>query len=186
MASSRKKVILRRANSTPDASIVHGYLPPTGFITGTGRAAVLELLDLEGRVVPIPLLEVRMVSFVREFNTGDHVNPERLLRKTFLARPRAEGLQLRITFHDGDILEGLATNDLSLLDTALEDAGIQFAPPDTRANTQRIYVPRSAIADLVIVATIGPARSKPVTAKSKEQTLQEDLFSDLPPNSRPN
>ena len=187
MASSRKKVILRRTNGTAEPTIVHGYLPPTGFVTGSGRTAVLELLDLEGRVVPIPLREVRMVSFVREFNTGDHTNPERLLRKTFLARPRAEGLQLRLTFHDGDVLEGLATNDLSLLDGALEDAGIQFAPPDTRSNTQRIYVPRIAIAELTIVATIGPARSKPVSAaKSTKPSLQEDLFGDLPPNSRPN
>ncbi len=187
MASSRKKVILRRTNGTSEATIVPGYLPPSGFVSGTGRAAVLELLDLDGRVVPIPLREVRMVSFVREFNTGDHTNPERLLRKTFLARPRAEGLQLRVTFHDGDILEGLATNDISLLDAALEDAGIQMAPPDTRSNTQRIYIPRAAIADLTILATIGAARSKPVTAaKSATQTVQEDLFSDLPPNSRPN
>ncbi len=111
-----------------DAAIVHGYLPPTGFVTGTGRTAVLELLDLEGRVVPIPLREVRMVSFVREFNTGDHVNPERLLRKTFLARPRAEGLQVRITFHDGDVLEGLATNDISLLDCRARRRGHPVRP----------------------------------------------------------
>jgi hypothetical protein len=186
MASSRKKVILRRTNGSAETTIVPGYLPPSGFVSGSGRAAVLELLDLEGRVVPIPLREVRMVCFVREFNTADRVNPEHLHRKTFLARPRAEGLQLRLTFHDGDILEGLATNDISLLDSALEDAGIQFAPPDTRSNTQRIYVPRASIADLVIVATIGPARSKPVTAKPAKPSLQEDLFGDLPPNSRPN
>ena len=155
------------------------------FVTGTGRMAVLELLDLDGRVVPIPLREVRMVSFVRDFNSADRVNPERLLRKTFLARPRAEGLQLRITFHDGDVLEGLATNDISLLDAALEDAGVQIAPPDIRSNTQRIYIPRAAIAEMVVVATIGQARTRPTAAKSTS-SLQEDLFGDLPPNSRPN
>ena len=185
MASSRKKVILRRLNGTAEPAIVPGYLPLSGFVSGSGRAAMLELLDLEGRVVPIPLREVRMVSFVREFNTGDRTSPERLLRKTFLARPRAEGLQIRITFHDGDVLEGMATNDVSLLDSALEDSGIHFAPPDTRSNTQRIYVPRAAIADLTVLATIGPGRSKPTPA-AKKPSLQEDLFSDLPPNSRPN
>jgi hypothetical protein len=186
MASSRKKVILRRTIGTSPATIVPGYLPQSGFVSGSGRSAVLELLDLDGHVVPIPLREVRMVSFVRDFNPADRVNPERLLRKTFLARPRAEGLQLRITFHDGDILEGLATNDLSLLDSAVDDAGIQVAPPDTRSNTQRIYIPRTSIAELVVVATIGQARTKPAPAAKPTQTVQEDLFSDLPPNSRPN
>jgi len=185
MASSRKKVILRRISSTSPATIVPGYLPSSGFVTGSGRAAVLELLNLEGHVVSIPLREIRMVSFVRDFNPADRVNPERLLRKTFLARPRAEGLQLRVTFHDGDVLEGLASNDITLLDFAADDAGLQMAPPDTRSNTQRIYIPRTSIAELVVVATIGQARPKPAPAKSTP-TTQEDLFGDLPSNSRPN
>ncbi|HEY0307231.1 MAG TPA: hypothetical protein VGB94_03665 [Acidobacteriaceae bacterium] len=186
MASSRKKVILRRINGTSSATIVPGYLPQSGFVTGSGSAAVLELLDLDGHVLPIPLREVRMVSFVRDFNPSDRINPERLLRKTFLARPRAEGLQLRITFHDGDVLEGLAANDISLLDSAADDAGLQMAPPDTRSNTQRIYIPRTSIAELVVVATIGQARPKQAPAAKPTQTVQEGLFDDLPSNSRPN
>jgi len=187
MASSRKKVIIRRADSSPSGAILHGYLPLNGFVRGQGRSAMLEMLDLEGRVVPIPLREIKMVSYVRDFNLADHVNPEHLLRKTFLARPRSEGLQLRILFRDGDLLEGLATNDISLLDAALEDAGIHIVPPDTRANTQRIYIPRSAIAELTVIATIGPPRGRPAAApRTTTSTAQDDLFSTLPPNSRPN
>jgi hypothetical protein len=127
-----------------------------------------------------------MVSFVRDFNLADRTNPERLLRRSFQARPRTEGLQLRLTFHDGDTLEGLAANDLSLLDTAMEDAGLQMAPPDTRANTQRIYIPRAAIAELQILATIGPHRRPAPTAQKSTIPEQEDLFTQLPPTTRPN
>jgi hypothetical protein len=169
----------------PGADILNGYLAPSGFVTGSGRAATLELLDLDGRVQPIPLREVKMVSFVRDFNLADRLNPERILRRTFLARPRAEGLQIRITFHDGDTLEGLAAPDLSLLETAIDDAGIHFAPPDTRANTQRIYVPRSAIASFIILAVIGPSRARKAAAAAAAAE-QDDLFSSLPPNSRIN
>jgi len=187
MASGHKKVILRRLRShMPGADILNGYLAPSGFVTGSGRSAVLELLDLDGRVQPIPLREIKMVSFVRDFNLADRLNPERLLLRSFQSRPRAEGLQLRITFHDGNTLEGLAPLDLSLLDSACDDAGLQFAPPDTRANTQRIYVPRAAIASLQVLAVIGPSRARKAAAAAAAAAEQEDLFTSLPPNSRIN
>ena len=76
----------------------------------------MHLLDLSGRVQPVPLPDVKYVSYVRDFNTADNVHPERLMRRTFLARPRTEGLWLRLTLRDGDRIEGLAPLDLSLAD----------------------------------------------------------------------
>ena len=57
----------------------------------------IELLDLSGRVIPLLLNDIRHICYVREFNLHDTVNPERLTRRTFLARPRTEGLWLRMT-----------------------------------------------------------------------------------------
>jgi hypothetical protein len=48
-------------------------------------------------------------------------------------------------------LEGLAANDRTLV----EGAGLLLTPPDTRSNTQRIYVPRAAIQSLGVVGLIG-------------------------------
>ena len=50
-------------------------------------------------------------------------------------------------------MEGLAANDRSLV----EGAGLLLTPPDTRSNTQRIYVPRQAIQSLEVVSLIGAA-----------------------------
>ena len=78
---------------------------------------------------------------------------------------------MRLTLQDGDELEGLAANDRSLVD----GAGLLLTPPDTRSNTQRIYVPRQAIQTLDVLSLIGAASRK--RAESPEPTgEQRDLF----------
>jgi hypothetical protein len=37
------------------------------------------------------MLEVKWICFVRDFQSGDANQPERLLRKTFVTRPRSQG-----------------------------------------------------------------------------------------------
>src|SRR5205823_14050842 len=98
-----------------------------------------------------------------------------------------EGLWLRMTFRGADILEGLAPTDLALLDDAINDAGLHVTPPDTRSNTQRVYVPRTSLAELQLLAVITtPSRRKPLPAASVP-SMQEDLFEKLiPPGTRPN
>jgi hypothetical protein len=173
MAPSRKKVILRRLDNTH----LPGYLPAGGFLTREPTPA-LEFLDLAGRILPIPLAEVKLVSYVRDFNLDDPVNPERLTRTTFLSRPRNEGLWLRITFAAGDQLEGLAPLDATLLDALVDDAGLFLTPPglsgpgDTRTNTQRVFVPRPAIAALQLLSVITtPSRAPRTTKPTDPQPL---------------
>lgn len=154
MASGRKKVIVRMMGR----GIAAGYLPLAGIVAGES----VELLDLEGRVVPLALAGVKTICYVRDFNLDDPVNPERLTRKAFQARPRIEGLWLRITFADGDQFEGLAPIDRGLLDGIVEDRGIYLVPPDIRSNTQRVFVPHAAIAEMQLLAVVTtPSKTKP-------------------------
>lgn len=174
MSSSQKKVIVRRFLG----ELLHGYLPPSRFVQG----GEVTLLDLQGRIVGVPLAEIKTISFVRDFNVNDLTNPERLQRRTFLPRPRGEGLWLRLAFRQGgDLLEGLAPSDLSLLSDLAVDAGLQFAPPDLRSNTQRIYVPFAAIAELTLLAVItSPSKRKALLNRQlepgQETPAQETLF----------
>jgi hypothetical protein len=197
MSSAHKKVIVRRFLG----DTVPGYLPLSRFVrnrtSGKPEDRALDLLDLSGRILSIPLSEIKYVSYVRDFNLNDSVNPERLTRRTFLARPRTEGLWLRLTFRNApgaspstttepEQFEGLAPLDLSLADDLVDDAGLFLIPPDIRSNTQRIYIPRAAITDLQLLAVITtPSRRKPAPSSSTP-TLQDDLFRSLPPSSRPN
>jgi hypothetical protein len=180
MSTSRKKVIVRRFSG----DTLPGYLPHATFVKNQS----LDLLDLSGRILSLPLNDIKTVSYVRDFNLSDPVNPERLTRRTFLARPRSEGLWVRMTFRSGDLMEGLAPTDRTLLDALVDDAGLFLTPPDTRSNTQRLYVPRAALTELQLLAVITtPSRRQPLPGKPSKENLQDELFHlPLDPGSRPN
>ena len=172
MPDSRKKVIVRTLGNL----LRPGYLPLSGLLDPA--ATSVTLLDLEARILPIPLASVRHIAYVRDFNLNDNSDPERLTRRTFLARPRTEGLWLRLTLPGPEVFEGLAPLDLSLLDMLHQDRGLFLIPPDIRSNTQRLYVPRTAILDLRLLAVItNPSKPKPAKHPHKlPNTLQDNLF----------
>ena len=176
MSSTQKKAVLRMH----DGNWLAGYLPASGFIRRAVSPDALEVLDLSARRQVIPLASLKWACFVRDFNSGETTNPERLLRTTFSGRPRLAGLWLRMTLKDETILEGMAANDLTLLDPA----GILVTPPDTRSNTQRIFLPRTTIVELNVVAVIGGAavaadkRKPPASARQ-----QGDLFPAVTPKA---
>jgi hypothetical protein len=162
MPSSRKKVIVRKLSR----DWVAGYLPAEGFV----RAGRIEMLGLDGKVTELAVEQIKWVCFVRDFSSGDVSNPERLLRKTFAGRPRAAGLFVRARLSDGDVIEGLAANDLSLLSSN----GLALTPPDIRGNTQRLWIPGSSVVEMEVVAVIGAAKLK--AAKPSSGDAQETLF----------
>ena len=166
MASQRKPVIVRKFSRDWCA----GY---AGASFGQD-AAELEILDLNGKVVRIGWEQIKWVCYVRDLpstsSPGDTANPERLVQKRFSTRPRTAGVWIRMTLTDGEHLEGLAANDKSLI----EGAGILLTPPDTRSNTQRIYVPRMAIESLEVVGLIGASRKSP--EQQRAASHQPDLF----------
>ena len=163
MTSSRKKAVVRRFSR----DWISGYLSAENFLSGD----TLELLALDGKVTAIGIGQIKWVCFVRDFNSGEVANPERLLRKTFAGRPRSEGLFIRIRMTDGDLLEGIASNDRSLLDAQ----GVFLTPPDIRSNTQRLWIPASSIEELEVVAVIGGTAKKKAPAPPVDDS-QERLF----------
>ena len=165
MGSLRKPVIVRKFSR-------EWYAGYAGVSFGQDRET-LEVLDQTGKVLTIGWEAVKWVCYVRDFPTSqsDLGNPERLLQKRFSVRPRTSGLWLRMTLNDGDELEGLAANDRSLV----EGAGLLLTPPDTRSNTQRIYVPRQAIQRLEVVSLIG-AGGRKRKAGAAGGDVQPELF----------
>lgn len=161
MSSERKPVIVRRL--TQELSM--GY---AGARFGQDSTE-LEILDLQGKVIHIAWDQIKWVCYVRDLpaDPAGAIAPERLQHKRFAIRPRTPGVWLRLTLSDGDELEGLAANDLSLL----EGAGLMLTPPDTRSNTQRIYIPRQAIASLEVAGVIGlAARPRAATPAAQPQS----------------
>ncbi|HUM04788.1 MAG TPA: hypothetical protein VLT90_04965 [Terriglobales bacterium] len=156
MPSTHKKVIVRKT----DRDSVSGYVSPANFVVD-GK---LELLNTAGNVVAIDLKDIRAVYFVREFSDS-----EVLSRKTFTTRPRTEGLWVRLKFKDSEVIEGIMPNDLSINPAD----GYLITPPDLRSNTQRIFVPRTSLNALTVLAVIGAARRR---RKGPPDTRQVPMF----------
>jgi hypothetical protein len=164
MASVRKPVIVRKFSRDWCAGYAAAVFGPD--------TSELEILDQSGKVLRIAWDQVKWVCYVRDFPTSsaDQANPERLIHKRFSIRPRTAGLWLRMTLTDGEELEGLAANDRSLI----EGAGLLLTPPDTRSNTQRIYIPRQAIQTLEVVSLIGAAGRKRVPTPPQTELFSQD------------
>ena len=135
--STRKRVVVRKL----DKGLVKGFLDPKGYLTSD-----LEVLDREGRLVHIPMVEVKGVFFVRDFEG----NPDRAERKVFRSRPRLAGLWVRMTFKDTEVLEALLANNL--LD--LDPLGYLVTPPDVYSNNLRIFIPRTALTGMEVLGVI--------------------------------
>jgi hypothetical protein len=155
MASTHKKVIVRKL----DRDTVSGYVGPNFIVDGK-----LEMLNAAGNVVSIDLKDIKGVYFVRAFNDTDG-----LVRKTFTTRPRTEGLWVRLRFRDNEVVEGMMPNEL----TQVTAEGFLINPPDARSNTQRIFIPRSAVSQLTVLAVIGGRKGR---AKTAEGTAQVAMF----------
>ncbi len=156
-ASTHKKVVVLLHDRTP----LRGYLNPTGL----GRVEELDLLTQEGAHRPVALEDVKSIYFVRDFTEG--FEPE---RKAFFSRPKLEGLWVRLKFRDGDGIEGIVSNDL--LDLLVN--GIQLTPPDLHGNSLRMFIPRTALAEMKVLGVVGVARRVPRPAAA----IQPKLFSE--------
>ncbi len=153
-SSSHKKVFVE----TFEGRTVPGYVTPAHL----GRAEGLELLNVNGEVELIELERVRTVYFVNDFQ--DKFLPE---RKSFLSRPKLDGLWVRVKYRDEEILEGVVANDL----VALLDRGVNLVPPDPGTNCTRVFIPRPAIAEMTVLGVVGIARRTPARPAAGQPTL---------------
>ena len=152
--STHKKVIVELLDKT----LVREYLNPAK-LTAQAQPEI-DLLTQHGSHENVPLGKVRAVYFVR--NLADDIDLE---RRSFLSRPKLDGLWVKLRFQDGDSLEGVIPNDL----LSFLDHGIQITPPDFNSNTDRVYVPRGALTELTVLGVVGIARRKPVAAAEATQ-----------------
>ncbi len=144
---TRKKVVVLLLDRTP----LKGYLNPAN-LPGTDS---IDLLTPDGEHQAVPASEIKAIYFVDDLNLP--YEPE---RKSFLSRPKLEGLWLKLTFRDRETLEGIVVNEL----LEILDRGLQFIPPDLHGNCSRVYVPRSALTEVKVLGVVGAAKRIPRVA----------------------
>jgi hypothetical protein len=144
-----------------------GYVNPQGL----GQGEAIDLLTRDGEHEEIRARDVKAVHFVKEF--VEAFEPD---RKTFLSRPKLDGLWVRLRFRDQDEMEGLVPNDLlDLLDT-----GVRLTPPDLHGNTLWVFIPRTALAEMKVLGVVGVARrtTREKVAGARAAAVQPKLFSE--------
>ncbi len=139
-----------------DRTHLRGYLNPARL----ENSDTIDLLTPDGEHQAVPLKDVRSVYFVREFT--ENFEPE---RKVFLSRPKLDGLWVRLKFLDDETIEGVVPNDL----LALLDYGVQITPPDLHGSSLRIFIPRTALAEMTVLGVVGIARRKPAQPPAAAQ-----------------
>jgi hypothetical protein len=153
-SSTHKKVVVALSDRTD----VPGYLNPSRLRPNEP----IDLLTREGEHRTLPIESVRCIYFVKDFS--EKYEPE---RKAFLSRPKLDGLWVRLTFRDKSTLEGVAPNDL----LQLLDFGVQITPPDLNGTALRIFVPRTALAEVTVLGVVGVARRQPTAAGATQPRL---------------
>ena len=155
-SSTNKKVQIWRF----DRDLLSGFVNPLTYLTGSG----VELLSLSGMASIVPFGEIKRVHFVKDFDPLG--KPP--VRNSFLTRPKMDGLWVRLLFKDGDALEGVLSSNLM----QLEPQGFTIVPPDYSYNNQRIFVPKSALAEMQVLGVVG----SPLRRKRKPVKNQIGLF----------
>jgi hypothetical protein len=152
-ASTTKKALIRRY----DRETLAGYVNPASFLQPDG----VELLSDQGRASIVPYPEIKLVSFVKEFEgTAD---PQ---RQVFLTRPKMAGLWVNLRFRDGGVLEGIIPNNLM----QLEAGGFTVIPPDSFGNQQRVWAPRSSLLAVEVLGVVGsPLKKRKAKPTAREQ-----------------
>jgi hypothetical protein len=151
-ASTHKKAIVFLLDGTR----AQAYLNPTVL----GQSDAVELLTSDGEYLTMPLSKVKSIHFVREFT-----NHQPAERKTFLSRPKLEGLWVRCLFRDKDSIEGIVANNL----VEIAEHGLRLTPPDLHGNTLWIFIPRTALSEVKVLGVVGIARRQPAAAASASQ-----------------
>src|SRR5688572_789621 len=152
-ASTAKKVLIRRFDREPLTGFVnaHGYLQPGG----------VELLTPGGTVSVVPYEEIKVVYFVKDFDSSEE--PE---RKIFNTRPKMNGLWVRMLLRDGEMMDGILSNDL----LQLAPGGFTLVPPDTSSNNQKLFVPRAALTQMHVLGVVG----SPLTHRKKKPPVPKE------------
>ncbi len=158
--TTNKKVLLARF----DRETLAGFIQVPGAFGAEG----IELLTTQGAILRIPYGDAKVVCYVRDFETGETWRDHR----SFSTRPKTGGLWVRLLFRDGDSMEGLIPNNLM----QIEPQGFSIVPPDPTFQNQRIFVPRTALADVQVLGVIGSPLKRRAKKVEKDEG-QLEMFS---------
>lgn len=135
-----------------------------GFVDSGNQfeGGVVQLLNREGVVQNLPLEQIKLLCFVREW-----LDQPPWPRSQYAVRPRQQGLWVRFRFKDGDSVEATMPNSLS----ALDPVAIVATPPEPAAGVQRVLIPRSALESFEVLGVVGSPLKKQKSALKNQLSM---------------
>jgi hypothetical protein len=109
----------------------------------------VELITRDGNLQVLDYEDVKALCFASEGAPATLFTEE----TTFERRPKTPGLWTSFRFRDGDILEGILSHDLLSWPTQ----GYLLTPPRSGTYRQRVFVPRLAVRETVLLGMVGKA-----------------------------
>jgi hypothetical protein len=134
-------VILYRWDRQPE----EGLVSPGSYLFNDH----VEWITPDGRLRDCSFENLKALCFVSENGKADLFTEHNLFER----RPRAPGLWTRFVFRDGAVLDGILSHNL----LEWPAAGYFVVPPQARANRQKVFIPRAALAGTELRGVVGGA-----------------------------
>lgn len=126
------------------------------------------MLKPDGAISILTYGEIKTLCFVKEFDLSEIPSD----KKIFVTRPKMDGLWVRMTLRDDDILDGILPNNL----LQIERYGFNVIPPEPYSNNQRVFIPREALRAIQVLGVVGSplTREKP---RGRRKTIPKEQIS---------
>jgi hypothetical protein len=135
-----------------NSSVLHGYyrthesaIAPTAVPGGLPGSMTIEPED-GGSAVTIDLDEAKAVFFVRSF-AGSPIQQDVRFFDSISIHPH---LWVRMTFQDGEIMEGRVSNSIDLL----TENAFRLFPVDELTNNRCLFVPKGSLRSFQIIGLL--------------------------------
>lgn len=140
IANDQRRVIVRYKNGTT----LRGYFSPDGTPDlGNAHAERFPVRDSRGEVHDVEVAGLKAIFFVKTFEGSRDYSEF----KVFTHQPSGRGVWVRVHFHDGEVMEGIAPNSLGTF------AGHVFflTPPDPQSNNESVIVSKHCLKEMQIL-----------------------------------
>lgn len=135
-----RRVVVRYA----DGTTLRGYFSAEDFqLLKIDSLNLLSIRDITGESKAVAVSSLKAIFFVKSFEgTTDYSE-----FKVFTHQPSGKGVWVRVSFRDGEIMEGIAPNAISTF------AGPVFSltPPDPRSNNETVIVSKQCLKEMQIL-----------------------------------
>ena len=135
-----RRVIVRYA----DGTTLRGYFSAEDALQLRNNfSGTVAIRNMAGKVETVEVSNLKAIFFVKSFEGIQDYSEF----KVFTHQPNGKGVWVRVRFHDGEVMEGIAPNSLSTF------AGHVFSltPPDPRSNNEAVLVSKQSLTEMQIL-----------------------------------